>query len=98
MRLTWRLGVDNLFDKFYWRDVTQDAEEYVRYVRSLGEPHKTQAFTVMKGPLLQLIALVELRAWEHTQIGPDEWMQGSEQGFDDIVGAAQAERHPASIR
>jgi glycosyltransferase involved in cell wall biosynthesis len=96
------IDIDGIaFLKFYgrellfeatWRDVTKDAEEYVRYVRSLGEPHKTQAFTAMKGPLLQLCAMVELRAWEHTQIGPDEWMQGSEQGFDDIVSAAQKGR------
>lgn len=75
-----------------WRDVTKDAEEYIRYVRSLGEPHKTQAFTAMKGPLLQLCAMVELRAWEQIKVGPDEWMQGSEAGFDDIVGAAQKGR------
>jgi hypothetical protein len=75
-----------------WRDVTKDAEEYIRYVRSLGEPHKTQAFSSMKGPLLQLCAMVELRAWEQIKVGPDEWIQGSEEGFDDIVGAAQKGR------
>jgi glycosyltransferase involved in cell wall biosynthesis len=75
-----------------WRDVTADAEEYIRYVRTLGEPHKTQAFSQMKGPLLQLCAMVELKAWEQIKVGPDEWMQGSEQGFDDIVGAARKGR------
>ncbi|HWA74177.1 MAG TPA: glycosyltransferase family 2 protein [Polyangiaceae bacterium] len=75
-----------------WRDVTADAEEYIRYIRALGEPHKTQAFSQMKGPLLQLCAMVELKAWEQIKVGPDEWMQGSEQGFDDIVGAARKGR------
>jgi hypothetical protein len=84
-------GRELLFEST-WRDVTADAEEYIRYIRGLGEPHKTQALSAMKGPLLQLCAMVELRAWEKTQIGPDEWLQGSDHGFDDIVGAAKKGR------
>lgn len=75
-----------------WRDVTRDAEEYIRYVRSLGEPQKTQVLTALKGPLLQLCAMVELRVWEHATIGPDEWLRGDEHGFDDIVSAAKKGR------
>jgi glycosyltransferase involved in cell wall biosynthesis len=71
-----------------WRDVTRDAEEYIRYVRSLREPEKTRILSTLKGPLLQLCALVELRAWDHMKVGPDEWLRGDEHGFDDIVSAA----------
>ncbi|MFZ5891758.1 MAG: glycosyltransferase family 2 protein [Myxococcota bacterium] len=71
-----------------WRDVTRDAEQYIRYVRSLREPQKTQIMSNLRGPLLQLVALVEMRAWDHIKVGPDEWMRGDEYGFDDIVSAA----------
>jgi hypothetical protein len=75
-----------------WRDVTQNAEEYIRYIRSLREPQKTQVMSKLKGPLLQLCALVEMRAWEKLSVGPDEWIRGDEHGFDDIVGAASHAR------
>jgi glycosyltransferase involved in cell wall biosynthesis len=75
-----------------WRDVTRDAEEYIRYVRSLREPQKTQVMGSLRGPLLQLCALVELRAWDHMKVGPDEWLRGDEYGFEDIVGAAAKAR------
>jgi glycosyltransferase involved in cell wall biosynthesis len=75
-----------------WRDVTRDAEVYVRYVRSLSEPMKTQVLTQFKAPLLQLVTMVELRAWERLAVGPDEWMRGDEHEFSDIVGAAKKGR------
>lgn len=75
-----------------WRDVTRDAEEYIRYVRQLREPQKTHVMSTLRGPLLQLCALVELKAWEHMKVGPDEWLRGDEFGFDDIVSAAAKAR------
>ncbi len=75
-----------------WRDVTKDAEAYIRYIRALGEPQKTQVLATLKGPLLQLVTMVELRAWERLAVGPDEWMRGDEYGFTDIVSAAQRGR------
>jgi hypothetical protein len=72
--------------------VTRDAEEYIRYVRSLREPQKTQVMGSLRGPLLQLCALVELCAWDHMKVGPDEWLRGDEYGFEDIVGAAAKAR------
>lgn len=71
-----------------WRDITANAEEYVRYIRALGEPQKTQMLTALRGQLLQLIAMVEMRAWEHIKVGPDEWLRGDEYEFDDIVSAS----------
>lgn len=75
-----------------WRDVTRDAEEYIRYVRSLREPQKSQVMGALRGPLLQLVALVELRAWDHMKVGPDEWLRGDEYGFENIVSAAAKAR------
>jgi len=75
-----------------WRDVTQNAEEYIRYIRQLAEPHKTQMLTKLRGPLLQLCALVEMKAWEHIHVGPEEWLRGDEYEFSDIVGAAAKAR------
>ncbi len=75
-----------------WRDITKDAEGYIRYVRSLSEPQKTQMLTALRGPLLQLCALVELRSWDHVRVGPEEWLRGDEYDFEDILGAAARAR------
>jgi glycosyltransferase involved in cell wall biosynthesis len=75
-----------------WRDVTADAEQYVRYVRTLVEPMRTQVMTALKDPLLQLCAMVEAKVWERIHVGPDEWMRGEEHAFDDIVSAAAKAR------
>lgn len=75
-----------------WRDITADAEGYVRYIRSHGEPQKGAIMGALKGLLLQLVTMVELRAWEHVKVGPDEWMRGDEHEFSDIVSAANKGR------
>jgi glycosyltransferase involved in cell wall biosynthesis len=75
-----------------WRDITADAEGYVRYIRTFPEPARSDAMSKLKGLLLQLIALVELKGWERIHVGPDVWMRGDEHQFDDILGAARQAR------
>lgn len=75
-----------------WRDVTADAEQYIRYIRSFDDPMRSHAMAQLKGLLLQLCAIVELKAWEKIRVGPDEWIRGDEEGFEDIVGAARRAR------
>jgi hypothetical protein len=75
-----------------WRDITMDAEQYIRYVRSFAEPMRSHAMSQLKGVLLQLCAMVEVKAWEKIRVGPDEWIRGDEQGFDDILSASRCAR------
>lgn len=84
-------GTELLFEGT-WRDVTGDAEQYIRAIRSFPEPMRSHALSELKGLLLQLCALVELKAWEKIRVGPDDWIRGTEEGFVDIVGAATQAR------
>lgn len=72
-----------------WRDVTQNAAELMAYLETLEEPGRTQVFAKLRPLLVQLLGVVELRAWEVLHDLQDDWMNGDDHQFADINEAAQ---------
>lgn len=76
-----------------WRDVSRNGAEYLRLIDGLEEPGRGATLEKLGALILQLMAIMRVRPWEHMTYQNDKFFRGEEYDFSDIVEcAAKAEK------
>lgn len=80
-----------LFNAGQWVDIREDARYFLDFINSLSPEVRAPILARLRTPINCLLRLLEARAWDKMGgVGGEEWLQGEDHEFDDILGAAQA--------